>query len=409
MINAIVAIGKVDWEAGFVSGLAHPVTGVQVQRRCVDAVDVLAVVKVLTCDAVIISDHTMRIDAEFVSELNRLKIRVIALTNNKKFFEDLGYVECVALDAANPLSSVSVIASLVRLNKQEPVEAPQLIGELIFVGGFGGGTGKTRLALEISAQLANQNQKILLVDGDSYGPSIRQYLGLPIEATGLLEVCRQIERRNLINNSIEPSAILVSPNLFVLPGLIKNSRWVDLRQSALKGLWERALAEFDYVVVDGGPVFEPEPAISIETGLPKRNLISTTALDFAEKIVITARQDAASITRLIKGLIEFQNLFQDKQVVAAVSGPTEKRDRKEIVSAIRQNTEVSHVEVLDFAIDEIKKVEKENSLIALEHKQSALGSQYELIAKSLTAVISNNSANNRLKKLLPKNKNSQVA
>jgi hypothetical protein len=166
MINAIVAIGKVDWEAGFVSGLAHPVTGVQVQRRCVDAVDVLAVVKVLTCDVVIISDHTMRMDAEFVSELNRLRIRVIALTNNKKFFEDLGYVECVTFDATNPLSSISVIASLVRVNKQEPDPAPQQKGQLIFVGGFGGGTGKTRLALEISAQLANQDKKVLLVDGD---------------------------------------------------------------------------------------------------------------------------------------------------------------------------------------------------------------------------------------------------
>lgn len=409
MINAIVAIGKVDWEAGFVSGLAHPVTGVQVQRRCVDAVDVLAVVKVLTCDAVIISDHTMRLDTEFIAELNRLNIRVIALTNNKNFFAELGQVECVAIDEANPLSSVSLVASVARVNKQEPEQIPHQIGQLIFVGGFGGGTGKTRLALEVSAQLAKLDKKVLLADGDSYGPAIRQLLGMSVESTGLLEVCRQIERRNLAENLIEPSSILVGTNLYVLPGLMKNSRWVDLRQSALNGLWERALAEFDYVVVDGGPVFEPEQVISLETGLPKRNLISSTALNFAQKILLTARADAISITRLIKGVIEYQNLFQDKQLIAAITGPSDKRDRKEIVSTIRQNSEISKIEVIDYFSADISKAEKENTLISLQPRESLLSARYESIAKSVIELSGSNSANSRLKKLLPKNKNAKVA
>ena len=110
MINAIVAIGQTDWEGQFVSGLTHPMTGIQVQRRCVDAVDALAVSKVLSCDVVIISDHTMRVDHDFVTEILNQNIRLICLTNNANYFEDLGVREIVALDPANPLASIALMS-----------------------------------------------------------------------------------------------------------------------------------------------------------------------------------------------------------------------------------------------------------------------------------------------------------
>jgi cellulose biosynthesis protein BcsQ len=409
MINAIVAIGKVDWEASFVSALAHPMTGLQVQRRCVDAVDVLAVTKVLSCDVVIISDHTMRVDEEFIIELVRQKVRVIAITNNKNYFESLGAVECISLDLNNPLSVISTLAALVRVNKLLPQMQTKPMGELIMICGFGGGTGKTRLSIEIARQLSIEGKKTLLVDADTYGPSILQLLALPVESPGLLDACRKIERNLAEPNLITNQAAIVAENLFVLPGLIKASRWIDLRQSALKTFWDYCLVEFDYVIVDSGPVFEPEPVLSIETGLPKRNLASGTTLAAANKIVFTCRRDQVSVTKLIKGLVEFEKLYTNKPTSVVAVGPANKKNAKEIISTIQVYAGVASVHVIDSDSEITTKAEFENSFISATKKNSDLAQKYQAITKSILETSSAIQANSRLQKLFPRHRKESVA
>ena len=401
MINAIVAIGQVDWEAPFVSGLSHPMTGIQVQRRCVDAVDVLSVAKVISADVVVISDHTMRLDEEFFAELSRLQIRVIALTTNSKYFADFVNVEWIELEQ-NPLAAIPILAALVRVNKATNEEQVAPTGELIFIGGFSGGTGKTRLAMELAFSLASQNKRTLLVDGDTYGPAMTQLFNQPITQLGLLDVCRKVERKTATPNFLSQDAINFSDYLFFLPGLVKASRWVDLRQVALSELWQIAKTQFDYVIVDGGPVLEIDPMVAMEIELPKRNLVSSTALHAVDKVVLTCRSDAVSVTRLIKGAIENWHSFSGKAISAVVLASQDKKSAKEAVSSIGLHTEILNIQAISSDLELVQKAQELGTFVAQLPKAQDLINQYDQVANVLIEQVFNPVTNSRLRKLFPR-------
>ena len=401
MINAIVAIGQVDWEAQFVSGLSHPMTGIQVQRRCVDAVDVLSVAKVISADVVVISDHTMRLDEEFFAELSRLQIRVIALTKNLNYFSDFINVEWIELEQ-NPLAAIPILAALVRVNKETRDEQIDPTGQLIFVGGFSGGTGKTRLAMELAFSLASQSRRTLLVDGDTYGPAMAQLFNQSVTELGLLDVCRKVERKTATGNFLSQDAINFSDDLFFLPGLVKASRWVDLRQVALTELWQLAKTQFDYVIVDCGPVLEVDPLVSSDIGLPKRNLVSSTALNAADKVVLTCRSDAVSVTRLIKGAIENWHSFSGKAVSAVVLTGSNKKSSKEVISAIGMHTEMTNIQLIKSDFELVNKAQELGTFVAQLPKAQDLINQYDQLANAVTQQMFNQETNLRLRKLFPR-------
>lgn len=397
MINAIVAIGQVPWETQFVSGLTHPMTGIQVQRRCVDAVDVLAVTKVISTDVVIISDHTLRLDEEFLAQLTRQQVRVIALTANPKFFENLGIIECLQIDPANPLAAIPLLAAMVRVNKV--TDSPELIpkGELIFIGGFAGGTGKTRSAMEIAYALAAKEKQTLLVDGDTYGPCLSQLLNQLPTQQGLLDVCRKIERKTAQGDFLVQDAIEYSQFLHFLPGLVKPSRWVDLRSAVLHELWQFATAQFDYVIVDAGPVLEIDPMSAIDTGLPKRNLVSASALSAASKVVLVTRIDEISITRLIKGTIENANSFTNKTVSVLLASGSIKKSGKDAVNAIQVHTDVANVQVIADHQEVMEKAQRQNTFASALNKDVA--NQYAQIATSIIESVTNSITSSRLARM----------
>ena len=401
MINAIVAIGQVDWEAQFVSGLSHPMTGIQVQRRCVDAVDVLSVAKVISADVVVISDHTMRLDEEFFAQLSRLQIRVIALTENPNYFADFINVEWIELEQ-NPLAAIPILAALVRVNKTTTEEPVLPKGELIFIGGFSGGTGKTRLAMELAFSLASQNKRTLLIDGDTYGPAMTQLFNQSITELGLLDVCRKVERKTATQNFLSQGAINFSDYLFFLPGLVKASRWVDLRQVALTELWQIAKTQFDYVIVDGGPVLEVDPMVAMEIELPKRNLVSTTALHAAEKVVLTCRSDAVNVTRLIKGAIENWHSFSGKAICCVVLTSQDKKSAKEAIYSIGMHTEIANIQGITTDYELVQKAQELGTFVAQLPKAQDLINQYDQVADAVVNQGFNAVTNSRLRKLFPR-------
>ena len=93
MKNVIAALGLVDWEAQFVSGLGHPMFGLQVQRRCVDGVDIRAAIQVSDCQAVLVSDATPRINQDLIAELADKNIKLIAIKFPQTFY--YRHINCI--------------------------------------------------------------------------------------------------------------------------------------------------------------------------------------------------------------------------------------------------------------------------------------------------------------------------
>jgi MinD-like ATPase involved in chromosome partitioning or flagellar assembly len=138
---------------------------------------------------------------------------------------------------------------------------------------------------------------------------------------------------------------------------------------------------------------------NLETGLPRRNLVSQSALSASRTVLITTRRDESSITRLIKGVTEFQAHFARKQLSVVALGPISPRNRKEVISAVQIHAEISDVNVIDFDYELINQVEYQRSFV-IHRKESQLQKQYISLTCALLEPTDLAVSTDRLKKLI---------
>jgi MinD-like ATPase involved in chromosome partitioning or flagellar assembly len=379
MKNLIAALGLVDWEAQFVSGLGHPMFGMQVQRRCVDGVDIRAAIQVSDCQGVLVSDVTPRINQDLIAELAEKQIKLIAITSNVDYWQGLGANHCIELDPKNPLSGIKQVSELMRGESQvvEPTSDPR--GVLIAVAGFGGACGRTTAVKEIGWQLSKLGAKTCMVDADTYGPSLDQELGYEPNQNGLLEVCRSIERRN---SSIQTNFDLlpaVSENLSLMSGLPRISRWTDLRVATLRELWRKSRDTFDVVITDVGAVLEIDHSLMHETSLPRRHAASLTALESAQVSIICARADSIGIARLVRGYLEFHELFAKSEVHVVLWGVTSEAQSKDLRAAVSRHTGIESIfeTIHDFQV--MRDALQQNTFVGKLESKNSIAKEFEAI------------------------------
>lgn len=385
MKSVIVALGLVDWEAAFVSGLGHPMLGMSVQRRCVDGVDVRAAIKVVAADVVIVSDSTPRLDQDLINELCQQNLEVIAIGSDEQFWLELGVTKFISLDLSNPLSAISKIAGLLRDKSDSLPVAETLKGSLIAVAGFGGSCGRSSFVKEVSWHLAKSGSRTLMVDADTYGASLIQEFAIDSGGVGVLEACREFEKRNLSPNVIEKLTHPVAPNLSLLSGLSKSSRWTDLRIPALRATWDATKSGFDFVVADVGGVLEIDSSLMHESALPRRHAASLTALEAAATTIICARADPIGVSRLIRGYLEFSELFSETNVSAVVWGTSNEREVRETTQAITRHTGLQSVTCVPHNWELAKTALSRATTMSKLDDKSAISITYRNLAQSLVS------------------------
>ena len=380
MKNLIAALGLVDWEAQFVSGLGHPMFGLQVQRRCVDGVDIRAAIQVSDCQAVLVSDATPRINQDLIAELADKNIKLIAITSDVDHWQDLGASHCIELDSNNPLSALKQISELMSDEPQpvEPESVPK--GLLIAVAGFGGACGRTMAVKEIGWQLSKLGSKTCLVDADTYGPSLDQELGFEPNQNGLLELCRSIERKNVSVQTHFDLLPEVSENLSLVAGLPRISRWTDLRVSTLRELWRKSRETFDVVIADVGAVLELDHSLMHETSLPRRHAASLTALEAAAVTFICARADNVGITRLVRGYLEFHELFANSEVHVLLWGVVNDAQSKDVRAAVSRHTGIESIFETSYDFEITRKALQHGSFVSKLDSKNVIAKEFEAIA-----------------------------
>ncbi len=189
------------------------------------------------------------------------------------------------------------------------VEASGTPGDarVIVVWGPTGAPGRTTVAVNLAAEHAVAGRSTLLVDLDTYGPSVGAHLGLTEESAGVARAVRRADHGPLGPADLEAAGVRVrvaGAELTVLTGLTRVDRWPELRPSALTSLLAAARGRWEQVVVDVGFGLEQDEELSFDVPAPQRNGATLAALAAADEVLAVGGPDAVSLPRLVRGTEE---------------------------------------------------------------------------------------------------------
>ena len=188
-------------------------------------------------------------------------------------------------------------------------DASRKQGSVVAVWGPAGGPGRTTLALNLAAEAAVAGSAVLLVDADTYAPSIAAALGLTEESAGLAQACRLAEQGLLEPESLEASTVQVEikdRHLRLLTGITRSDRWLEIRGTSLARVLAEARRIADIVVVDCGFSLEADEELSFDTMAPRRNAATLTALEAADTVYAVGAADPVGVPRLVRALTELE-------------------------------------------------------------------------------------------------------
>ncbi len=347
------------WEAVLVRGLERAGGEVVVVRRCVDLADLLATAVTGQARAVVLSADLRRLDGDALSRLAASGVAVVGLVDPgdepaERRLRQLGLVEVLPADAPAAEVAEAVGTAVARVDQQrassatewdgagaiaDPAHAltaprptgvavagpgrggeePDATGRLVAVWGPTGGPGRTTVAVTLAAELAALGHTTVLADADTYGGSVAQVLGLLDEAPGLAAAARAADLGVLDLEQLARSAPVVGPGLRVLTGIVRPSRWPELRAPALARVYDLARLLAAWTVVDVGFALEQDEELTYDTAAPRRNGATLVSLEQADVVVAVGSADPIGLQRLVRGLVELADLFPAVTPVVVVN------------------------------------------------------------------------------------------
>ncbi|MCW2603736.1 MAG: ATPase involved in chromosome partitioning [Pseudonocardiales bacterium] len=358
-IAVLSAAGGAAWEARLLGDLGPDGNphGVQIVRRCVDVVDLLAVAASGQGEAALVSATLRRLDADALERLAASAVAVVVvLEGDPEPPGDLGdglgnstgdgddaasdTGEAVRLRALGVRHFVAgsarpeVVAAAIQsacadvaagsggasprgFGLSTAVADPRMhdaltdpplrpthgdLGALVAVWGPTGGPGRSTVAATLADEIARLGLGALLIDGDVYGGSIATMLGLLDESPGVAAAARQAGNGRLDAPALAALCWAAEPGLRVLTGLPRADRWPELRPPALERMLEVSRSMADFTIVDVGFCLESDEELSFDTAAPRRNGATLAMLDAADVVIAVGAADPIGLTRLLRGL-----------------------------------------------------------------------------------------------------------
>lgn len=331
------------WEERLMRGF-DAASGVEIVRRCVDIVDLLAVAASGQGRAVLLEATLHRLDAEAVDRLLATGVVPVAVvprddTVTEERMRAIGVEHVVPSDAAASVVA-GVLLEAVRRHAAgatdlpgsdawstgrafadpstglaavppgegaPPPSEPAQRGFVVAVWGPTGAPGRTTVATGLADELARLGASTLLVDADVYGGTVAAVLGLLDESPGLAAACRQASGQRLDAATLATLCWQLGPQLRVLTGLPLASRWPELRPAGVAAVLATARSLAEVTVVDCGFCLETDEELSFDTVAPRRNGATLAVLDDADIVVVVGSADPLGMQRLVRGLSELRD------------------------------------------------------------------------------------------------------
>lgn len=185
--------------------------------------------------------------------------------------------------------------------KRTKQESAKPASRSICVWGPAGSTGKTTIAVNLACELALEGNRVMLIDLDTYSPSISDALGLVDHPPGLASAARLVGQGRFELEQIDRLSVrfeVGSGQLAVLTGLSNASRWPEISGEKIEGLISVGLENFDFVVVDVSPHLEP--AVRQVGGAIDRNIATRAALQSCSVSLAVVAADPLGVKRFVE-------------------------------------------------------------------------------------------------------------
>jgi len=366
-VATLVAAGAAAWEAPVLDRLAASSGHVVLVKRCLDLTDLLATAATGTAWVALVSHALPGLDADSVDRLGRAGVRVVAVVDDRDAEEQrmlrLGVTAVVlsgrpdevvpALREASrtPLDAAARLGVPLPQHHQvdpDPEPAPRAEdvedGRLVAVWGPTGAPGRTTVAVGLAAEAATRGVPVTLLDADPYGGAVAQHLAVLDDASGLLGAARAANAGTLDPERLAALARHVSPGLRLVSGLPRPDRWPEVRPQAFLDVLGTARDLDALVVVDAGSGLEREAFDPLDAA-PRRDAVTTAALEAADDVVVVASADPVGLTRLARGLLDLADVVRREPAVVVVNRMRpglgwSSRDVVDMVSRVAPRTEV---------------------------------------------------------------------
>lgn len=181
-------------------------------------------------------------------------------------------------------------------------DAPSLPGRIVAVWGPVGAPGRTTVAVNVAAELADVATPVILADLDTYGASVAQVLSVLDEAPGVAAAARAADQGTLDRATLLRFAPEVTPGLRILTGMPRPDRWPELREHAVRDVLAQCADLVPLTLVDLAFCLEADEELSFDTAAPRRNGAALTVLDLADEVIAVGAADPVSLQRLVRGL-----------------------------------------------------------------------------------------------------------
>lgn len=313
-------------ETEVLTALSQAKPSISVARRCADLVEVLAAAQAGIGSIAIIEDA----DMTFIHDVHACGVQIVAVGAGENGRER-------GIDAiCSPFASdvLACVQSLIR-NPIAPADITPVIpeslkrdGRLIAVWGSNGSPGRSVIARDLAAEFASRNcaelprsrgwgrrkkahqtsarcggenatRRTLLIDADTYSPSLAQLISLNQESSALIAVSRQINMGKIATEHIERLCIPVGTFSF-LAGLNVGSRWREIPSPVARELFTRVKEGWDVTVVDCAAQAEQRD-FSYDD---ERDGVTCELLKAADDVVIVGQAGVLGVRRLLNCLDE---------------------------------------------------------------------------------------------------------
>ena len=327
-----------SWESALVSMANHPAAAIRIAARCSGPGEALGVA--LREQATVVVGDAVRgwWDRDVIQHFISAGI-VVAIIGTE------APPGALSLPDSHPEALVQALRAIhapaLVACDDALVQMPLDRGRIVAVWGGHGSPGRTTISTHLAASAQESGLRTLLIDADTWAPSVAQHLGLD-EGPGLVQSVRSVSRGDSGLSHVLKSRSGVS----VLVGMARPELWTEIQESSFIALIDEAGSEYDLVVIDVAAPIEEDEELSFDQAPYRRNMVTRSTLTIADRVFQVAGGSPVALRRAISATrslaLEIPTARANLEVV--LNGAPRSRARlREIESALTQHLEQSPI------------------------------------------------------------------